>query len=199
VTSDDTGDKLVEGWEERLAFYHEHRDLVRRLAQKHVPDADAAEDVASTALNALLLNFDAFMAKAKDKGDPTYPVSALVNIVRCRAVDWFRSGRREWCLGEDGLNDYRVVLLRDHLADRLGITVDMKVDVERALAGLESRERRVLLHHTVDQLAPEIAMAHLNISRSTYFRDLSSAIAKLRSSPHLDGYWYPRRQKEGMK
>ncbi|WP_406841928.1 RNA polymerase sigma factor (plasmid) [Streptomyces sp. AHU1] len=162
------------------AFYRAQHPRLLRHAMRRVGERAGAEDVCQDIWRLFFRKFEKFLTEYDD------PSQALYAIARTCIADFWkkRPGRQELVVEHEDLAGL-VEAVRPLLAD---ITDPLRLDLEKALAGLPERQRQALrLHHLEDLTVPTTA-AEMGISVNTVKKLLKRAMAMLRTMPSMDSY-----------
>lgn len=161
-------------------LYFGESDRLYGFLARRVGDGDAAE-VKSQAF----LDFFVWWPAHPDHPAPT---AALYTIAQRRAVDHLRGQRRRLSVegGDVDLVACALAAQRDAFS-----VVDLRLDLHRALADLNARERRALQLHHLDGLTVAVCAQLMGTGVDNVKRILKTALEKLRMSPGMTAYQVP--------
>ncbi|WP_158566469.1 RNA polymerase sigma factor [Micromonospora craterilacus] len=166
----------------REAFYEQHHRRVAAFIQRRIADPGIAEQVEQQTWAHLMRQWDTLRL----------PEVVLMRIAWRRIVDIYESnGRTALTLGDEILEAaVERQQLRTKSADTVdpGSTVPSRVDLQRAITALTSRQRQVLTLIGVDRLTRRQVAGLLNIGEETVKTLYGQARTAMRTSPALAGY-----------
>lgn len=185
-------------WDDPLEHFLKHHDeLLNKLfayVSRRIPGSCDAKAVFWQVLEP----FAAYLDRA-DCPPEAHPM-ILFGIAGKKVADYWRHEERR---GKEVLTaPSELSLLDDHLSDPF-VTAEMRIDLLRALGGLDADERTALVLCHVDQLDQESAARIMGVSRNQVRWVLRTAKKKLCESGALDGYIaglppaVPRRKRQG--
>ncbi|MFF3460510.1 RNA polymerase sigma factor [Streptomyces sp. NPDC002730] len=161
-------------------LYFGESDRLYRFLTRRVGETDAGE-VKSQA-------FVDFFVWWPAHPDHPAPTAALYTIAQRRAVDLIRARGRTLSV-EGGAMDLGACALAVH-RDPFSV-VHLRLDLRRALADLNERERRALQLHHLDGLTVVVCAELMGTGVDNVKRILKTALAKLRLSPRMTAYQLP--------
>ncbi|MEW2570184.1 RNA polymerase sigma factor [Streptomyces sp. NPDC047070] len=158
------------------AFYTEHVERLQMYIARKT-GRDAADELTGQV-------FEQFLLWWPNNPSHPAPVATLYRIAQCRLVDHLRRHGRTLALDRPELE--RILL---HSTAEEGVTaVDLRVDLERALATLTGRQQEALLLRYVAELPVSTCAEFLGLGIDNMKKILKSALRTLRQSPHMAAY-----------
>lgn len=163
---------------ELSAFYETHIEgLLTYLARK--AGRGAADDLASRI-------FEQFLLWRPGHPDHPAPVAALYRIAQCRLADHLR--RHGQTLAPEASDLEQALQPVDDGPWDGFAAVDLRLDLEQALAKLTERERQALLLRYAAQLPVKECAEVLGLGVDNMKKILSRALRTLRQSPRMNAY-----------
>ncbi|WP_406117669.1 RNA polymerase sigma factor [Streptomyces sp. NBC_00989] len=159
-----------------VMFYEQEAARLRRYLYRKA-GANDAEDL-------MIHVFEQFFAWWPDNPGHTNPVASLYRIANCRLLDRLRSMGRDLTLVADDLH-----AAMDVEAGEDGFeAVDLRLDLDRALAELTEQQRQSLVLRYVAELSVQDCAETLGVSYENMKKILTKARDLLRRSPRMDSY-----------
>lgn len=162
-------------------FYGAQYRRLRNFVARRVSGPEDAEDVCQEIWQTFFVRYDEYVATYEEPAKVLYP------IARVRIADyWRRRGR----IQEEPVEGEDLVLLADSLASWMGDHqgTDSRIDLERALADLPSRQREALHLRYVDDLTLVQTAALMGVSDNAVKNLRGKAVETLRKCVSMDSY-----------
>jgi len=170
-------------WDDPLEdFLRHHDEVLDKLfgyVSRRIPDPHDAKAVFWQVLEP----FAAYLDRA-DCPPEEHPL-ILFGIAGKKVADYWRQEERREKVVLTAPSE--LCLFDDYLSDPF-VTAEMRIDLLRALGGLDAHERTALVLCHVDQLDQESAARIMGVSRNQVRWVLRTAKKKLCESGALDGY-----------
>ncbi|WP_433171703.1 RNA polymerase sigma factor [Actinoallomurus sp. CA-150999] len=166
-------------------FYLEHHPRLRRFVARRVGGLEEAEDVCQEVWQSVFATYFDHSGGAAMMEERA--ALALILIARRRIADfWRRRGR----VPEHPVEGEDLVLLADSLAPILQShhETDRRIDLQRALVTLPSRQREALHLRYVDDLTTAQTATVMGVTDNTVKMFRKRALETLRKSVGLDSY-----------
>lgn len=187
---DTAEDGSAEGrWEAMRRIYLENQPTLLRFVARRVGGRGEAEDVCQETWRVFYVKYDEYVASYGHAARMLYP------IARYRIGDFWRRQRgraHEVAIEREDLVGLADALCRSPDKHR---RADLRMDLERALAGLTPRQREAMYLRYVDDVAEEHAATLMGLSPNTVKKHLKEAKESLRAMPSLDLYGPERGEK----
>ncbi|WP_328663205.1 RNA polymerase sigma factor [Streptomyces sp. NBC_00328] len=168
----------VDGGQQFAAFYTDQFGPLMRYLQRKVGRDDAGDLQGHV--------FEQFFLYWQKNPDHDNPVALLYWIASCRLNDHLRKAGRELTFE---VADLEILAVGGGWYGEAGFEgIEVRLDLERALAELDERQRQALLLHYVAELSTKDCAAVLQVGVENMKKILSKARASLRQSPRMETY-----------